>query len=246
MKYIASLLVIIHSLTTPAPASAKKAPAKPAAIVQMISPGAERTEPARDAMFKAAFGKAAPVARTIEEQDYSFSPEAVQPLGGDMFALISMGSNDNQGHVSSGMNAVHYLRKTAAGYTVAGEWMGVGTVGTFGQPALSYALTAKLGKNPYLITEAGGTWQGYTCGWTNLTELTPGKPIARGSFGSGYSNSGAAGSKRKIQELEGVIISAIPDTSFTVSFSGTRQLLQTWALGKEEYTLKSKDQIPEC
>lgn len=252
MKRLFYIAAIVPLFLLPQAVFAKKAPPQPAAIVQMIAPGADRADPARDAMFKAAFGKAAPVSRTIsatntkDEQSYSFSPEAVQPLGGDMYALISMGQNENNGHVASGMNAVHYLRKTAAGYKVVGEWMDIGAVGTFGEPALSYVLTTKLGKNPYLISEAGGTWQGYTCEWTYLTELTPDKPEPRGSFASGYSNSGAVSNKRNAMNLESVMISAIPDTSFTVRFSGTRKFEQTWLRGKGEYTLKGEDEVPEC
>ncbi len=226
--------------------SAKKVQPKPASIVELIAPNSERIDAPRDAMFKAAFGKAAPAPRTIEEQDYSFFPEAVQPLGRDMFALISMGNNDNMGHAETGMNAVHYLRKTAAGYEVIGEWFDIGSAGTFGQPALRYGLTTKLGKNPYLITQAGGTWQGYTCERTSLTELMPTKPSERGSFASGYSNSGAEEKKRKQQQLDGVITSAIPDVSFKVSFLGTRKFNQTWMRGEENYTLKGLDEVPQC
>ena len=163
-----------------------------------------------------------------------------------MFALISKGHNENLGHAQSGMNAVHYLRKTVSGYTLVGEWLNIGAVGTFGQPALRYGLTTKLGKNPYLITQAGGTWQGYTCEGTSLTELTRTKPSERGSFASGYSNSGAEEKKRKQQQLDGVITSAIPDISFKVSFSGTRKFNQTWVRGEENYTLKGLDEVPEC
>jgi hypothetical protein len=245
MKHIYTPIIALSLLLITTPALAKKAPPKPAAFVELISPDADRKDDTRDAMFKVAFGKAAPMTHTIEEQEYSFFPEAVQPLGGDMFALVSMGYNEIAGHAQSGISTVHYLRKTAAGYKVVGEWMDIGVAGTFGQPALGYALTAKLGKNPYLVTHAGGTWQGYTCEITALTELTPTKPLERGSFASGYSNSGEM-SKRKRQNLEGVIASAVPDYSFTVRFSGTRKFTQTWVRGEKEYTLKGAEEVPQC
>jgi hypothetical protein len=225
--------------------SAKKKPSKSTPIVQLIAPNADRKDAVRDAMFMAAFGKAAPVERTIDEQIYSFAPEAMQPLGGDMFALISMGHNLGDGHAQSGMNAIHYLRKTATGYAVVGEWMGMGATGTFGQPALRYGLTNKLGKNPYLVTQAGGTWQGYSCESTLLIELMPDQPIERANFDTGYSNSGEM-SDRKRQDIDGVITAAVPDVSFTVRFTGTRKFAQLWARDGEKYNLKKGDEVPEC
>jgi hypothetical protein len=225
--------------------SAKKARPKPSGIAALIAPNADSNDDARDAMFKAVYGKAAPAIYVVEEQNYSFSPVAVQPIEGGIFALISMGDSDNNGHAQSGMNAIHYLRKTGAGYKVVGEWMGMGAAGTMGQPALSYALTNKLGKNPYLITQGGGTWQGYTCEWTHLTELTPDIPIERGSFPSGYSNSGEM-SNRKRQNIEGIITAAVPDVSFTVRFSGTRKFTQLWVRDEDKYNLKKGYEVPEC
>jgi hypothetical protein len=238
---VITLLLLLPSSAV----SAKKKPSKSVALVQLIAPNAERKEAARDAMFIAAFGKAAPVERSIDEQSYSFSPEAIQTLGGDMFALISMGYNVEDGHAQSGMNTIHYLRKTATGYTIVGEWMGMGATGTFGQPALRYALTTKLGKNPYLVTQAGGTWQGYTCENTLLTELMPDKPMERANFDTGYSNSGAM-TDRKRQDINGIITAAVPDVSFTVRFTGTRKFTQIWARDAEKYNLKEGYEVPEC
>ncbi len=247
MKYTVASIIFLSFFLTP-PVLAKKTQPKPAAIVQLIAPGADRTDPVRDAMFKAAFGKDAPTMRTIEAQDYSFSPEAVQSLGGDMFALISMGQNENDGHASSGMNAIHYVRKTTSGYIKVGEWFDIGAAATFGAPALSYGFTNKLGRNAYLVTQAGGTWQGTTCEWTYLTELTPEKPFNSANFASFYSNSGAVeeGSGKE-ESIESVIISAIPDKSFAVSFSGSRKFTQNWVHnGSQGYKMKKGKELPIC
>ncbi len=248
LSHIAAIApsIIALSIILTAPASAKKTPTKSAAIVTLIAPNADRADPVRDAMFRVAFGKAAPADRTIEDEKYSFYPETVYPLGGDMFALISMADNYEAGHAQSGRNAIHYLRKTASGYQVVGEWLNIGVSGTFGEPAYKYGLTTKLGKNPYLITQAGGTWQGYTCDATYLTELTPSMPIERAGFDSGYSNGGAAVTKQKLKNIDGVITAAVPDVSFTVNFTGTHKFTQKWQLKEKEYILNGKNKVPEC
>jgi hypothetical protein len=227
-------------------AAAKAPPTKAAPFVPLIAPDAKANSADMGKMFQAAYGKPAPALRTVNEEEYAFSPHAVQSLEPHLVALISMGQNESAGHAQSGMNAIHYLRKTPAGYKVIGEYMGVGVAGTFGQPALRYALTKKLGKNPYFITQAGGTWQGYTCESTSLTELTPAKAVDRGSFASGYSNSGAVSKRRDQQDIDGMITAAVPDKSFTVTFSGTRKFSQTWVRGATEYGLKGEDELPAC
>ena len=182
--------------------------------------------------------------RTIDGEAYYFKPVALYPLGGELWALLSTGNQDEAGHVSSGINAIHYLRAPEGGWKRAGEWFGLGATGTFGNGATAWGFTKALGKNPYLLTSGGGVWQGCAVGSAVVTELAPGGPVDRGSFTDGMSSGGGTGQTE--QEYEGQIVAAVPDKSFTVAYTGTRAIKQQYVLKDGKYELVGKDQIPGC
>lgn len=198
--------------------------------------------------FRTAFGLprgADPAAtRTIDGNSYSFRPVAIHTMPGDVVALLSIGSLEDAGHSEGGLNAIHYLKASPAGWIKQGEWIGVGATGTVGNGATSWAFSTLLGRNPYLITAGGGVWQGCAVGSAVVTELTPEGPVDRGSFVDGMSSGGGDGQTE--QEYEGRISAAVADKSFTVSYTGTRAIRQQYILKNGTYELVGKDQIPGC
>lgn len=182
--------------------------------------------------------------RTIDGEAYYFKPVALRPLGNDLWVLLSTGNQDEAGHVSSGINAIHYLRAPEGGWKRAGEWFGNGATGTFGNGATAWGFTKALGRNLYLVTSGGGVWQGCAVGSAVVTELAPDGPVDRGSFTDGMSSGGGTGQTE--QEYEGRIVAAVPDKSFTVAYTGTRAIKQQYVLKDGKYELVGKDQIPGC
>ena len=114
------------------------------------------------------------------------------PLGNARFALIT-GGQGSEGHVHAGSLAVHYLTRTADGFERTGSWPGLLVSGTWGAPP-DWSIRTDLTPSPTLVVEAGGTWQGYTCSWAHLVELTPTRPVIRvDQISTGYGSGGALG-----------------------------------------------------
>lgn len=198
--------------------------------------------------FRAAFGLergAEPqAARTIDGRDYIFRPVAIHLLPNNVGVLLSVGSLEDAGHSEGGLNAIHYLKSSPAGWVKQGEWIDLGATGTVGNGATSWAFSSLIGRNPYLITAGGGVWQGCAIGSAVVTELTSDGPVDRGSFTDGMSS--GAGLGQTEQDYEGKIVAAIPDKSFTVAYTGTRAFKQQYVLKGDKYELVGKDQVPGC
>jgi len=198
--------------------------------------------------FQAAFGLAKgaePTAtRQIDGRIYTFRPAAIHLLSNDVGVLLSLGSLDEAGHSEGGINAVHYLQGGPSGWQRKGEWLDLGSVGSVGNAATAWAFSDALGKNPYLVTSGGGVWQGCAISSVTLTELAPDGPVDRASFTDSMSS--GAGLNQKEQGFDGQITSAVPDKSFTVTYTGTRAIKQQYLLTNGKYELVGKDQIPGC
>lgn len=198
--------------------------------------------------FQAAFGLAKgaePTAtRHIDGRIYTFRPAAIHLLSNNVGVLLSLGSLDEAGHSEGGINAVHYLQGGPSGWQRKGEWLDLGSVGSIGNAATAWAFSDALGKNPYLVTSGGGVWQGCAISSATLTELAPDGPVDRASFTDSMSS--GAGLNQKEQGFDGQITSAVPDKSFTVTYTGTRAIKQQYLLTNGKYELVGKDQIPGC
>lgn len=210
----------------------------------------DEAHPDLDEAFITAFQLGGPPAevgeavRTLDGEAYYFKPVAIHAIGNDIWALLSIGHQDEAGHVSTGINAIHYLRDTEGGWQLKGEWLGNGATGTFGNGATAWGFTHALGKYPYLVTSGGGVWQGCAVGSAVVTELAPDGPVDRGSFTDGMSSGAGVGQKE--QEYEGKIVAAVPDKSFTVAYTGTRTITQQYVLKNGKYEPVGKDRIPGC
>lgn len=197
------------------------------------------------AAFAAAFGPSPrnEAVRQIDGQTITYVPLALIPLGGGTIALISTGQSDCDGHACSGVNAVDYLRGTAADYEKAGEWLDVGAAGTWGNPAIRWGWTDAITGTPVLYTEGGGTWQGYTCTLAALTELRPTGPVEITSIPIAYSDA----SRDNGTTLEGRITAAERGRSFTVSYTGSRSFSERYVRRDDgRYTLEGRSQVETC
>lgn len=201
-----------------------------------------------DAAFRAAFalpkGARAEAERVIDDRSYHFRPVALHLLEDNTGVLLSVGGLDEAGHSEGGLNAIHYLKSSPTGWVKQGEWIDVGAVGTVGNGATSWVFTSLLGRNPYLVTEGGGVWQGCAIGTAVVTELTPDGPVNRGGFTDSMSS--GAGIGQTEQTYDGQIVAAVPDKSFTVAYTGTRSFRQQYVLKDGKYALVGKDQVPGC
>lgn len=104
--------------------------------------------------------------------------------------LVSEGRVPDGSHADSGHVAIHYLAPDGRGYRVTGAYPDAVRSGSFGQLS-ELAVSRKFGRLPVVDTQGGGTWQGYTCSWTTLTELGPTSPRELATFMDAYDESGA-------------------------------------------------------
>ena len=240
-----SVLALVAACQKPAEDTAETPPAGMAA-----APATPVATSANDeaAAFQAAWGSAGPVAYRApdagpNDETLTYSKGTLVPLGGDRFALVSEGQGGD-GHVSAGALAVHYLTKTPAGFTRTGAWPNVVDGGTFGA-APQWTVRTDLTPAPALVTEAGGTWQGYTCSWSDVVELTPERPILRtDSIPVGYDDSGAK--EEGAEEMEGALAPDIKGQSFSVRYSGDRTATVRYALRGQRYEATTSPDLLTC
>ncbi|MFC5344806.1 hypothetical protein ACETK8_02240 [Brevundimonas staleyi] len=229
--------------TTEQPAAASEAPATAPAPA-----GIAMTSADEGAAFQAAWGSAPPVTWRApdakpDDETMTYSKGTLVPLGGDRFALVSEGQG-GEGHVSAGALAVHYLTRTPAGFTRTGAWPNIISGGTFGSPP-QWLIRTDLTPAPALVTEAGGTWQGYSCSWSDVVELTPRQPIVRTEgIPVGYDDSGAK--EQGAADMEGTLSPDIKGQSFSVRYSGDRTGVVRYALRGQRYEATTKPDLLTC
>ncbi len=244
------LAVCVFALLAACQQPADQAGTAPAVGPALAPPAATTATPAVDeaAAFQAAWGAAPPVVwrapdAGADEETMTYSKGTLVPLGGDRFALVSDGQG-GEGHVSAGALAIHYLARTPAGFTRVGAWPNLVEGGTFGSPP-QWTIRADLTPALALVTEAGGTWQGYSCSWSDVIELTPEGPIVRSDgIPVGYSSGGAR--EAQGEEMEGVLTPDIKGQSFSVRYSGDRSATVRYALRGQRYAATTTPDLLTC
>jgi len=113
--------------------------------------------------------------------------------------------------------------------------------GSFGQIA-ELSVSAKFGALPVIYAQGGGTWQGYTCGWTTLTELRPGGPAELVRVMTLYSD----GSRDDGESTEGKIADIVPGRSFAVNFTGSRNFTARYERRGDRYVLAGGEALEGC
>lgn len=198
--------------------------------------------------FRAAWGAPPSIERaeTINGQTErrTYRSGKLVPIGGDQFAFVSDGQG-GEAHASAGALAIHYLKRTVTGFERIGSWPGVLVSGSWGSPP-EWKIRTDLTPSPTLVAEAGGTWQGYTCTWAHVIELTPQRPVLRiDQIGLSYSDGGARedGVGRK---MEGVLIPGQKGKTMRVRYSGDIDATVTYAKVGEVYDPVDLPDLPSC
>lgn len=192
---------------------------------------------APEAAIAAAFGQTRSFKRDDLTYDY-VAHKIVQAEFGPV--LLSQASAQDGAHVSSGYLTITYLKPKGDGFMVGQRFPEAVTSGSFGAFS-DFSVRRDLTRNPIVAVEGGGVWQGHACGWTSLTELTAKGPVERASFEDSYSNGGATPDGEKATDVEGAIVSAERDRSFTVRFKGTRNFDGVYERKGETYVLRGGD-----
>ncbi|MFT4091538.1 MAG: SHOCT domain-containing protein [Asticcacaulis sp.] len=158
--------------------------------------------------------------------------------------LISEGVVENAGHVSSGKVAIHYLNPQPNDMMQIRSYVPAVETGSFGQVA-DTEVNDTLSTYPVLETEGGGTWQGYSCQWVTLTELTPDGPVSLATIPLSYSNGGAV--ETNAEDIEGEIVNMVKNTSFDVSYKGTRTFTDRYVRKGNAYVMQgASSSLPTC
>jgi hypothetical protein len=227
-------------LSGPAETPTPTAPAKSAAPAAAIDPLAG--VPA-DERLKLAEAAAFPDGRfytTDDDARIAYEPGTLvdTPFGP---VLVNEGKVVDAAHVDSGHVAIHYLAPAGRGYRIVKAFPDAIQSGSFGQMS-EFAVSDTYSALPVIYTQGGGTWQGYSCGWTQLTELKPDGPVELVNFQDSYSNGGAAMDEKDAQSIAGKIADVVPDTSFKVNFTGDRSFTARYVRAGDKYQLQGGEQ----
>ena len=197
--------------------------------------------------FRAAFGRQGEAQVSRDGRTYDFAPVTAIALGGGRVALVSTGALRDAGHPEEGLNAIHYLARTGGRLSVTGRWFGLGAGGSHGRSLTQWGVTRALSRWPVLYSEGGGTWQGCTVTIAVLTELHASGPIDVAQIPVGYSNGGMIEGP-KADDVEGAIVAAVPDRSFTVRYNGTMDFTETYRRSGDAYRLvgRRESRMPGC
>lgn len=171
---------------------------------------------------RAAFGTDGTATVDGEGGAMRYQPGEVVWLG-DTAALLSPGTNAEDCHACSGAVAITYLEPRGRGFAVKGKWMDMIHGNGFGQPPSEWAIRTDMAAAPVVVAETGFTNQGYSCGVTTLTLLTPAGPVQSEPVPTSYSNEGAVdpdsgrtmGGERA-RALDGEIVEVRQGAGFTV------------------------------
>lgn len=154
--------------------------------------------------------------------------------------LVNQGSVPDGAHADSGYVAVNYLRAHGAGFALVHAYPEAVSSGSSGQLG-EMAVSRRFSTLPIIYVQGGGTWQGYTCQWTSLTELQPGGPVELVSFMDSYDDAGAVSDGGDATSIEGKIADIVPGKSFRVHFTGTRTFDALYVRHGDKYDLQGGD-----
>ena len=108
------------------------------------------------------------------------------------------------------------------------------------------AARTDLTPSPTLVSEAGGTWQGYTCSWAHVIELTPDKPVVRiDQIPTSY-NDGGAREEGETKSMEGVLIPGQKGKSIRVRYTGDVDATVVYAKVGESYDPVNLPELLTC
>lgn len=187
--------------------------------------------------FEAAFGSRGEAALSVEsdgaDEDVRYAPgRLIWPAFGPV--LLSEGQVQDPAHVSAGKIAIHYLKPGADRFEVVRAWPAGVSTGSFGKVA-HWAVSPRFSTWPVIVSEGGGTWQGYTCSWLTLTELRPGGPVELATVPLAYDDSGARTEEGEAKSIEGKVLNVVRNQSFDVVYSGSRAFSEHYVRSGDRY-----------
>ena len=168
--------------------------------------------------FKMAFGLNTPSQNTMLN-DMKYSVGKLVDVG-DEKVLVSIGSGDLP-HANGGIVRMDYFKPNNDVFEYQPKLNKTVESGSFGQIG-DWGVNYKLGTNPVVFIEGGGTWQGTTCSFTTLVELTPNGANEVFNALTSFSNDGAVESGG--DNLEGKITNIQKGKSFDVVYTGTKNI----------------------
>jgi hypothetical protein len=199
--------------------------------------------------FEAAFGSRGEAVVSVPgggaDEDVRYAPaRLIWPAFGPV--LVSEGKVQDPAHASAGKIAIHYLRPAADRFEVARAFPAAIATGSSGQVA-HWSLNARFSNWPVVVAEGGGTWQGYTCSWLSLTELSPAGPAELARVPLSYDNSGAAQDEADAVSIEGKILNIVKNQSFDVVYSGSRAFSEHYVRSGRGYAVAGgKSAMESC
>jgi hypothetical protein len=187
--------------------------------------------------FEAAFGSRGEAALSVRsdgaDEDVRYAPgRLIWPAFGPV--LLSEGQVQDPAHVSAGKIAIHYLRPAADRFEVVRAWPAGVSTGSFGKVA-HWAVSPRFSTWPVIVSEGGGTWQGYTCSWLTLTELRPGGPVELATVPLAYDDTGAKAEEDESVSIEGKVLNVVRNQSFDVVYSGSRAFSEHYVRSGDRY-----------
>jgi Short C-terminal domain len=208
--------------------------APPPADVRTLAP-AEQLDRAFQAAF-AARGAATLQVAAASPDGAGSAAEAVRYTPGKLVwapfgpVLVSEGKVADAGHVSAGRIAVDYLKPAGDRFELVRAWPAAVAIGSSGQVA-HWSVSTRFGDLPVIVSEGGGTWQGYSCSSAKLTELRPDGPVEIASVPLSYDDKGAQAEEGAGTAITGRIINVMRSVSFDVVYTGARSFSEHWARG---------------
>jgi len=158
--------------------------------------------------------------------------------------LVSHGYVPNAAHVDAGAIAVQYLAPDKDGFTLVRDFPEAIEVGSSGELS-DWSVSDKFSDLPVIQAEGGGTWQGYTCSYAVLSELTPHGPVELARIQTAYDDSGAK--EAGAVSLDGRIADIVKGKGFTVRYGGTRSFVERYVRRGDRFVREGgKSQVPEC
>lgn len=189
--------------------------------------------------FQAGFGNQGEATLNVESDG---GAEAVRYTPGRLVwapfgpVLVSEGKVADPGHVSAGRIAVHYLKPAGDRFELVKAWPAAVATGSSGRVA-RWSVSTRFGDLPVIVSEGGGTWQGYTCSTAKLTELRPGGPVELATVPLSFDDGGAQAQEGADSAITGRIINVVPNQSFDVVYQGARAFSEHWVRSGDGYAV---------
>ena len=108
-----------------------------------------------------------------------------------------------------------------------------------------WSIRHDIGDFPVIEAVGGGTWQGYTCSWTSLTELAPSGPRELLQYLDYYSSVDGYRSA-DLEEYKAEMLPPDQNGTLMIRYSGTRDQTNTYRRTGNAYERVSGEELEGC